>query len=252
MDTLTVVIPVRNEAESLPKVVFSLKEKLSALDYRILIIDDGYDYTEEALDRSHLLDTNVQYINRPPEKRNGLAGAIIDGVAFAIPNSEFVMVMDGDGQHPPEVTVRMLRRAQTKNADMVFASRYIKGGSASGLEGGLRKIYSSLLRQLPRVIFPKIRKATDPLAGCFLIRSKAVRLENVRAIGWKAGLEFLLFSSIERYEEVGYEFHSRIGGESKANATVGLRYFQQLASLAFRYYLPNWRKECADSPLLKF
>lgn len=252
MHILTIVIPVRNEAESLPKVVSSLKEKLSALDYRILIIDDGYDYTEEALGQSNLLDTNVQYINRPPEKRNGLAGAIIDGVAFAVTNSEFVLVMDGDGQHPPEVTVRMLRRAQTKNADMVFASRYMKGGSASGLEGGLRKIYSGLLRQLPRVIFPKIRKATDPLAGCFLLRSNGVRLENVRAIGWKAGLEFLLFSSIARYEEIEYEFHSRIGGESKVNATVGLQYFQQLASLAFRYYLPIRRKECVDSLSLKY
>jgi len=251
MHNLTIVIPIRNEAESLPKVISGLAENLSMLDYQILVIDDGCDNTKEALNQLHLLDTNVQYIKRPLEKQNGLAGAIVDGVKIGITNSKFVVTMDGDGQHPPEVVLQMFWCAESTKADMVMASRHIDGGSTNGLDGNLRRIYSNLLGKLPRIVFPLIRNVTDPLAGFFLLRSDCIRLENIRPIGWKASLEFLLFSSIEIYEEVGYEFKARIGGESKANATVALEYFLQLASLAFRYYTQtNWRKECPKSSIL--
>jgi dolichol-phosphate mannosyltransferase len=145
--------------------------------------------------------------------------------------------MDGDGQHPPGIIRRMIWKAIHDRNDMIIASRYISGGSTGGLDGKFRKFYSTFLRMLPRVFFPeRVGEVTDPLSGCFLIKTECLHLDLLRPIGWKIGLEVLLSSSINRYGEIGYEFHKRIGGESKADFKIGLDYFRQLASLAVRFY----------------
>jgi dolichol-phosphate mannosyltransferase len=235
MTTLSVIIPTRNEAQSLPCVIKDLQRTLKGIDYKILIVDDGEDNTPEVL--SSIKAPNLKLLRRSPECRNGLSGAVIDGLSLT--DSVYVAVIDGDGQHPPEIVRRMLWLAQSTECDMVMASRYIEGGSTTGLDGGLRKLYSYVLRQIPRVLFPKLRKVTDPLSGCFLIRKSCVNLENVKAIGWKISIEILLFSNIANYKEISYSFCERIGGVSKAGFKVGLEYFRQILSLQARYYFTD-------------
>ena len=131
----------------------------------------------------------------------------------------------------------MIGKAVNNRNDMIMASRYISGGSTGGLDGKLRKFYSTFLRILPRVFFPeRVGAVTDPLSGCFLIKTECLHLDLLRPIGWKISLEVLLFSSIDRYGETGCEFQERIGGESKADFKIGLDYFRQLVSLAVRFY----------------
>lgn len=235
MHTLSVIIPIRNEAEAIPFVINGLREALQNLDYQIIIIDDGDDEAPEVIQRLHY--NFVKYLRRPIDLRNGLAGAIIKGICLA--DGEYIATIDGDGQHPPEVIRRMHQKALSTSADMVMASRYINGGSCKGLNGDVRKFYSYFLRRLPQILFPKIKRATDPLAGCFLIKNSAIRLKKIRAIGFKISLEILIFSPIKHYEEISYEFRERTAGKSKANFKTGLFYFQQLVSLSYRYYLED-------------
>ena len=49
----------------------------------------------------------------------------MDGIAST--DSEFVIVMDADLQHPPEVLPDIVKALE--NHDFVMGSRYIKGGS---------------------------------------------------------------------------------------------------------------------------
>jgi dolichol-phosphate mannosyltransferase len=46
---LTLVIPTRNEAENVPKLVHELRESLSDLDYRVVFVDDSTDETPEVI-----------------------------------------------------------------------------------------------------------------------------------------------------------------------------------------------------------
>lgn len=245
MCKVTVVIPTRNEAQSLPRVISGLAGSLKEFDYKILIVDDGDDNTPQILEK--MAYRQVEFLRRPISERNGLSGAVIQGLRRA--NSMYVAVLDGDGQHPPELIRQMLWLAQNQEIDMVMASRYINGASADGLEGGLRRFYSSFLRQMPKLLFSKLRKVTDPLGGCFLVRTNCLRLDNLRPIGWKISLEVLLFSNISNYREISYGFRKRIGGESKANIKVGIEYFRQLISLAFRYYFPRSQVRRSNRPI---
>ncbi len=234
MSKLAVVIPVRNEVAALPHVITNLIQTLDGLDYRIIIIDDGDDNTPEVIGEMHI--SSLTFVRRNVGERNGLAGAVIAGFALAA-DSTYAATMDGDGQHPPEIIRRMTNKAVNDRSDMIMASRYISGGSTGGLDGKFRKFYSSFLRMLPRVFFPKkVGAVTDPLSGCFLIKTECLHLDSLKPIGWKIGLEVLLSSSINRYGEIGYEFQERVGGESKADFKIGLDYFRQLASLVVRFY----------------
>jgi dolichol-phosphate mannosyltransferase len=216
-----------------------LTHSLDGMKYQIIIIDDGEDNTPQVINEMKF--KSVLIYRRPTEEQNSLAGAIIQG--FRLANAEFVSVMDGDGQHPADNIRRMYWKVETEKLDMVMASRYIDGGCNKGLDGRLRILYSSFLRLLPRIFFPKLRHVTDPLVGCFLIRSEALQLDRMKAIGWKVSLEVLLFSDIKTYGEIYYTFLPRIGGQSKAGITVGLKYFQQLASLVCRFYLHTHKGE---------
>jgi dolichol-phosphate mannosyltransferase len=229
---LTIVIPTFNEVKALPQVLRELIQSLNGTKYEIIIVDDGNDASPQVIADMHL--KQVQFYRRDPEDRNGLAGAVIFGINKS--SGQYIASMDGDGQHPAENVRRMYWKAVQEHLDMVMASRYIVGGSTEGLDGGLRLFYSAFLRQLPRVIFPKLRAVTDPLAGCFLVKASCMHVEYMRAIGFKIALEVLLFSSIEKYGEISYEFLERIGGESKTNFKVGIQYLMQLLSLAKRYY----------------
>ena len=234
MSKLAIVIPVRNEIAALPHVIADLAQTLGELDYRIIVVDDGDDNTPEVIGKMHI-DT-LTYVRRRVDEQNGLAGAVIAGFALAA-DCTYVATMDGDGQHPPGIIRRMIWKAIHDRNDMIIASRYISGGSTGGLDGKFRKFYSTFLRMLPRVFFPeRVGEVTDPLSGCFLIKTECLHLDLLRPIGWKISLEVLLSSSINRYGEIGYEFHKRIGGESKADFKIGLDYFRQLASLAVRFY----------------
>src|SRR5215212_1405455 len=60
---LTVVVPTRNEADNVPKLVHELRESLSDLDYRVVFVDDSTDETPEVIQglaqgdgRVHLCD----------------------------------------------------------------------------------------------------------------------------------------------------------------------------------------------------
>jgi len=235
MSKLAIVIPVRNEVAALPHVIAGLVQTLGKLDYRIIVIDDGDDNTPEMINQIHI--NSLTFIRRSVGEQNGLAGAVIAGFTLAT-DSTYIATLDGDGQHPPGIIHRMISKAVNDGDDMVIASRYISGGSTVGLDGKFRKFYSTFLQTLPRVLFSeKVGSVTDPLSGCFLIKTECLRLDLLRPIGWKISLEVLLSSSINRYGEIGYEFQDRIGGKTKANFKVGIDYFRQLVSLLVRFYL---------------
>src|SRR5688500_9964529 len=132
---LTLVVPTRNEAENVPKLVHELRESLSDLDYRVVFVDDSTDETPEVIQGLSEHDDRIRLVRREgAERYGGLSTAVTTGIELFSSASEYTCVMDADLQHPPEKVRKMLEIARRSDADGVVASRYGQRG-ATGLHG---------------------------------------------------------------------------------------------------------------------
>ena len=108
---LSVVIPVLNEAESLPELVKRLDGALrpEGYEWEVLFIDDGStDDTYAVLERLHAQNPRVRCIRF---RRNyGKSAAL--AVAFREARGERVVTMDGDLQDEPLEVPRLLKRLE--------------------------------------------------------------------------------------------------------------------------------------------
>jgi dolichol-phosphate mannosyltransferase len=235
---LTLIIPTRNEADNVPRLVCDLKESLLGVDYRVLFVDDSTDQTPEVIRALREKDDRIVLIHREgAEREGGLATAVTSGMDAAATESEYICVMDADLQHPPEKVREMLEIARRSAADVVVASRYARGGNYAGLAGPLRKAVSRGTKYLSQIIFKEARKTSDPLSGFFLLRNEAIFALQFRPTGFKILLEILVCAPELKVIEVPLNFQARHAGVSKASFWQGLEYLLHILSLF--WYVPS-------------
>src|SRR5918994_1605980 len=172
---LTLVVPTRNEAENVPRLVRELRESLSDIDYRVIFVDDSTDETPGMIRDLADEDEQIFLVHREGKERDGgLSSAVTTGMELFSGASEYTCVMDADLQHPPEKVREMLEIAHRSDADVVVASRYAPGGSYEGLSGRMRRTGSVGSKYLAQIVFKEARKTSDPLTGFFLVRNEAI------------------------------------------------------------------------------
>ncbi|MGY1745174.1 glycosyltransferase [Blastococcus sp. SYSU D00695] len=229
MDT-TVVVPTFNERGNVAELVRRLDEALAGRDAEVLFVDDSDDGTADVVRGvAGGSSVPVRLMHRARGDRDGgLAGAVAAGIAAA--RGEFVVVMDGDLQHPPELVP--LLRDTAEPVDMVVASRYVGAGDSSGLSSSWRRAVSSTSTLLARSCFPRRvgRVCTDPMTGFFCVRRSAVHLDRLRPRGFKILLEILARHDLA-VAEVPFAFGERHDGESKASWRNGAQFLYQMAAL---------------------
>jgi glycosyltransferase involved in cell wall biosynthesis len=98
--TVSVVIPALNEAAAIAEVVRQLAG--AAAWAEILVVDDGS--SDDTAARATAAGARV--LRHPYTKGNG--AAVKTGIRAAA--GEFLLIMDGDGQHPPSDAVRLASR----------------------------------------------------------------------------------------------------------------------------------------------
>lgn len=109
---VTVVLPARDEAQSLASILPRIKASLPGA--AVLVVDDAStDATREVCERN-----SVAVVCHPYGKGNG--AAVKSGARAA--TSEILVFMDADGQHRPEDVPRLLRRLD-EGFDMVVGAR---------------------------------------------------------------------------------------------------------------------------------
>ena len=109
--SVSVVIPAYNEAEVIAHVVAALRGAASW--HEIIVVDDGSgDGTGE---RASVAGAAV--VRHPYNKGNG--AAVKSGIRRA--TGEYVLIIDGDGQHPPEDALRLV--ARLGEYDLVIGAR---------------------------------------------------------------------------------------------------------------------------------
>ena len=235
---LTLVIPTRNEAKNIPRLVREIEESLSGVDYRVVFVDDSTDETPAVIRSLSEEDGRIVLIQRAEAERGGgLSTAVATGMDAAANDSEYTCVMDADLQHPPSKVREMLEKARASGADVVVASRYARGGSYAGLSGPVRKAVSVGTKYLARVVFKEAKKTSDPMTGFFLVKNAAISGIQFRPTGFKILLEILVCAPELRVVEVPLNFQARNAGVSKANVGQGLEYLAHIASLF--WYVPS-------------
>ena len=109
---LSIVLPAKNEAGALAKLLPVLRQRY--VNAEIVIVDDGSDDNTADLCRSH----TVKVISLPYSIGNG--AAIKQGARAA--QGEILVFMDADGQHQPQDIDRLLAKID-EGYDMVVGAR---------------------------------------------------------------------------------------------------------------------------------
>lgn len=233
-DSLSILVPTRNEAENIQELLHRISAALAGIAAEILFIDDSDDDTPTTIQTVTTTGgaghCRVALIPRRGEQRwGGLAGAVVDGLHVA--RSRWACVMDADLQHPPEVIPALIAEAKNEGTDLVVASRYCDQGRAAGLNAG-RTMISKGSTIVARMLFPRrLGGVSDPMSGFFLVRRDAIDLNRLQPRGFKILLELLIQGSRLRTAEVGFRFASRYAGESKGSLAEGLTYLRRLCEL---------------------
>ena len=118
---LTVLIPVLNERDNLTALLPRLRHVLAQLGCtcEVVVVDGGS--SDGTADAARQLGARV-LVQRGP----GYGGALREGFAGA--QGEYVLTLDADLSHDPDFIVKLWRGRAS--ADVVIASRYVKGGVA--------------------------------------------------------------------------------------------------------------------------
>lgn len=228
MPTSTIIVPTLNEAENIDLLLERIlsTRQMCNLDFDILFVDsaskDGtcarvLTWQEKAPVR--LLQLGIDM---------GLAGAVIAGANYT--DSTYILVMDADLSHPPEVIPKLLQPLLSGTHDMVIGSRYVAGGSLP--DWPFSRKLASKMATLPALFFCNVK---DPLAGFFAVERRRLTELAGSVPGFKIGLAILAeYGKNIRVTEVPIEFRDRDYGESKMNYRVAFDYLKQLISLTFK------------------
>jgi len=117
MSDLTLIIPAKNESESLPNVLNDLK----SYDHKINIILHSSDSSTIEAIKNH----NIEIIY---QKNLGYGDALIEGINQC--KTKFFCIFNADGSFDPEEISIMVDNLNSKKLDFVFGSRYEKNAGS--------------------------------------------------------------------------------------------------------------------------
>src|SRR5581483_9176543 len=124
-----IVIPVYNEERTISEVV----REATAVADAVVVVDDG------SRDRSGALAKGAGAIVVRHAVNRGLGGALGTGIAAALKlGADWIVTMDGDGQHRAEDARRIFSRLAAGDADFVIGSRLL--GQESGGKMPLHRV----------------------------------------------------------------------------------------------------------------
>lgn len=229
---VTILLPTYNEANNVPPLLRALNAALDGTghDYEILIVDDSSDRTPQVIRSMMKTYPAVRLIHRAKKDRTGLATAFVKG--FKEASGKYILCMDSDLQHPPEVVPRLVEAIENSDSDIIVATRYRSGGGADGLGTLYRKFASHVCRVLSWIFLPQTRKTTDPGSGFFIMKKELIAEVSFGGLrGFKILVDILSRTPWSQVSEVPYVFRKRENEESKATLKQGYQFILHLLHL---------------------
>jgi glycosyltransferase involved in cell wall biosynthesis len=123
-EKVSVIIPARDEAKSIGKLIAATKMSLAKNKVEIIVINDGSkDNTEEiAKDNGAIVVSHVESLGKGAAMKTGASVATGDILIF----------LDGDGAHNPDDIPDILTAILRNRADLVVGSRDFRGSNTFG------------------------------------------------------------------------------------------------------------------------
>lgn len=223
---ISVIIPVYNEEENIPRLYERLSEVLEGLPsyaFEVIFVDDGS--TDKTLGLLKDLASKDKRIERIRFSRNfGSHAAIKAGLNFC--HADAAIMLAGDLQDSPEIILSLIKKWQT-GCKVVWAVRKMRKGVSISVQL-FSRLYYTLMNHLTHV--------KQPLDGadCFII--DRVVVESFKQSAEKNTSIFMLiswFGFSQGYVE--YVKGAREHGKSKWNYSKRLKLFiDSVVSFSYR------------------
>ncbi|WP_457575791.1 polyprenol monophosphomannose synthase [Desulfomarina sp.] len=225
MCSVTVIIPTLNEEENIDPLLtrlFAVRSK-SGLNFSVLFVDSAS--TDKTGEKVMAWQEKGDVFLLCLEPDDDLMEVVVAGACAA--DTRFVVVMDADLSHPPELLPELITPLLKGSCDMVIGSRYVAGAAMP--DWPFYRRFASKLATIPARLFTNVK---DPLAGFFAVERERLASLDGSVHGFKVGLEVLAGGGQSlRVREVPIIFRDRSFGVSKMNFRVVFHYLVQLFHL---------------------
>ena len=171
MKNLTLIIPAKEEAESLPQVLKEIKN----FDCKIIIILESSDI--ETIKSIKEFDCELVY-----QSSKGYGDALIEGINNV--KTDYLCIFNADGSFDPKYLSNMLELC--KNTEYVFASRYSKEGGSED-DTIITKLGNYFFSTLGNILFSL--KLSDILFCYILGKTKSFRSIKLKSKDFRLCVE---------------------------------------------------------------
>lgn len=153
IESVALVLPAYNEEKDLPALLARIQETLpgQAFRYQVIVVDDGSQDRTAAIAEAAAAEMPLTLIRHGVNK--GLGMGVQTGLKAAMQVADAVVVMDSDNTHDPIYVMDMMKALESRDVDLVIASRYQPGSVIVGLSA-FRKLLSLGCFFLMKVLVP--------------------------------------------------------------------------------------------------
>jgi glycosyltransferase involved in cell wall biosynthesis len=214
-DNLLVIVPALNEQDAIAGVVREVREVMPGTP--VLVIDDCSADATVAVAREAGADV------LPLPHHLGLGGSVQAGYKLAYElGFDYVIRVDGDGQHDASDIPRVLERLKSTGCEMVIGSRFVNGNKE--YTGAARSIGIRFFRAVLRPILGRV--VHDPTSGFVGVNRRALDVFSRSFPLEYPEIEALVVLQRRRFrfEEVPCKFRPRTTGRSSITAVKSLYY----------------------------
>ena len=222
MNDLTLIIPAKREAESLP--IF-LKEIENYECKKLIVLQKEDIETKKSIE-------NIQNIEIHEQNNNGYGNALIEGINSV--KTEYCCIINADGSMDPKYLKQM--RDTCLDLDFVFGSRYQQPGGGSEDDDFVTSIGNYVFTLSGNILFNL--KITDILYTYILGKSSSFRNLSLSNFDFRICVEIPIkakFNNMNYKCLPSYE-RERIGGKKKVNALKdGMLILTEIAKYFFKF-----------------
>jgi len=204
MERLTLVIPAKNESESLPKVL----EELKHLNLKVLVVIPKNDQ----LTKESIKNFNCKIIEEHNGK--GYGNALRTGIDKV--ETEFFCIFNADGSFNPIYLKDMIKTVSEEDLDFVFCSRY-EGNGGSDDDTFLTYIGNKIFTFSCNILFNL--KISDVLFTYVMGKTNKYKELNLKSNDFSFCVEFPIKAKFKKFNlssMPSYE-RSRFAGIKKVN-----------------------------------
>lgn len=229
---VTVVVPVYNEGENIRATLAELDAKVK-VDAETWLVYDSDDDTTLAPARELEGKTRIGFCLIKNKYGRGALNAIKTGLEDAL--GEFIVVTMADLCDPPDVINDMVLAADREIADVVCASRYMKGGKQYGgpkFKGMMSRTAGLLLCWFARL------PTHDPTNSFKLYRKSYLEEVKIESTGgFELGIELVVKARAlgRKIVEVPTTWRDRVAGKSNFKLWKWLPNYLKWFFYAFRH-----------------